>query len=137
MNNEGSKPLLVDWWNGMSAVLDLSHPNGMKWFKAKLDYLQNKYGVDGLKFDAGDIRFYENGKSYGNISPHQQCQLFNQLAVAYPIAPILVKGAATRKIVLPKGKWEDQNGKIWKGNRTIEYPAKLETIPHFTRLDEQ
>ncbi|MDQ3291977.1 MAG: glycoside hydrolase family 31 protein, partial [Bacteroidota bacterium] len=292
LNSEGTKPMMVEWWNGISAVIDLSHPNGSKWFKAKLDYIQTQYGIDGFKFDAGDIRFYENGKSYGNISPHQQTLLFNKLAEDYPlnefraawkvggepfaqrladkahnwedlqklipqitlqgimgypfacpdmigggefssflnnenidqelivrsaqchafmpmmqfsvnpfrildarhvkaikeavalrqkfvptimelvktaahtgepvvrmmeyefphqgfekikdqfmlgdtylIAPVLVKGEATRKIVLPKGKWKDQNGKIWKGNKTIEYPTRLETIPYFTRLD--
>ncbi|WP_210489132.1 glycoside hydrolase family 31 protein [Rufibacter aurantiacus] len=291
LNSEGTKPMMVDWWNGISAVIDLSHPNGAKWFKGRLDYLQNKYGVDGFKFDAGDIRFYNDGKSYGNISPHQQSMLFNKLGIDYPlneyraawkvggeplaqrladkahnwedlqklipqitlqglmgypfscpdmigggefgsfldlkqidqelivrsaqchafmpmmqfsvnpfrildqkhvkavkeavvlrqkfvpiimelvksaaqkgepvvrmmeyefpnqgfekindqfmlgntylIAPILTKGAASRKIALPQGQWQDQHGKIWKGNITIDYPADLETIPYFTRV---
>ncbi|MCB0497089.1 MAG: alpha-galactosidase [Cyclobacteriaceae bacterium] len=291
LNTEGTAPQLVDWWNGISAVIDLSHPNGSKWFQDRLDYLQSEYGIDGFKFDAGDIRFYTDGKSYGNISPHQQCELFNKLgenyklnefrvawkaggeplaqrladkahnwtdlqklipqiclqgimgypfacpdmigggeygsflnlesidqelivrsaqchvfmpmmqfsvnpfrildeqhakavkeAVAlrqefapiimqlaesaartgepivrlmeyefphqgfddvtnqfmlgdtYLIAPVLEQGIKKQIIKLPKGKWKDPNGKIWSGNRSIDYPVDLETIPYFTKI---
>lgn len=292
LNKDGdSMPKMVNWWNGISAVIDLSHPNGKKWFNEQLDHLQNEYGVDGFKFDAGDIHFYRGGKSYGNVSPHQQNLLFNKLGIKYPlnefraawkaggqplaqrladkahnwkdlqklipqitlqgimgypfacpdmigggefssflnkenidqelivrsaqchafmpmmqfsvnpfrildekhskavkeavflrqkfvpylmklvksaaqsgepivrmmeyefpnkgyenindqfmlgsdylIAPVLEKAAISRKVILPPGVWEDHNGKKWKGNRTIEIPVKLNTIPYFTRI---
>ena len=292
LDSEGTKPKMVDWWNGISAVLDLSHPNGKKWFNDRLDFLQSQYGVDGFKFDAGDIRFYNDGQSYGKVSPHQQCLLFNDLGVQYPlnefraawkaggeplaqrladkahnwedlqklipqitlqgimgypfacpdmigggefgsflnqehidqelivrsaqchvfmpmmqfsvnpfrilddqhagavkeavalrqkfaphimelvqaaaqtgepivrmmeyefpqqgfenvqdqfllgdtylIAPVLEKGATTRKVVLPQGKWIDQQGKQWSGPQTIELSVDVNTLPYFTRLD--
>ena len=85
LDSEGSKPKMIDWWNGVSAVIDLSHPNGKKWFSEQLNFLQEQYGVDGFKFDAGDIYFYQGGKSYGDVSPHQQCMLFNRVGVEYPL----------------------------------------------------
>ena len=45
------KPVHVSWWNGYSALLDLTDPVGDKWFRAQLDRLRNDYGVDGFKFD--------------------------------------------------------------------------------------
>lgn len=85
MNLDGKKPKMVEWWNGVSAVIDLSHPNGVKWFKKQLDFLQTEYGVDGFKFDAGDSYFYKDGKSYGNVSPFQQTLLFNKIGEEYAL----------------------------------------------------
>lgn len=53
-----TRPALIRWWNGASAVLDLSNPNARAWFKERLDHLVHEYGVDGFKFDAGDSPFY-------------------------------------------------------------------------------
>lgn len=83
LTKDGKKPKLVNWWNGVSAEIDLSHPNGDKWFKAQLDNLIKKYGVDGFKFDAGDPKFYEDAKSYADITPHEQCRLYNVLGESY------------------------------------------------------
>ena len=85
MDIEGKKPKMVEWWNGVSAEIDFSNPKGIKWFKKQMDFLQNEYGVDGFKFDAGDSKFYEDGKSYGNISPQEQCLLFNKIGEEYPL----------------------------------------------------
>ena len=52
------KPVHVSWWNGYSALLDLTDPVGDKWFRAQLDRLRNDYGVDGFKFDGGHFQYY-------------------------------------------------------------------------------
>lgn len=52
------RPAIIRWWNGASAVLDLSHPGARDWFKGELDALVREYGVDGFKLDAGDSPFY-------------------------------------------------------------------------------
>ncbi|WP_432562670.1 glycoside hydrolase family 31 protein [Kineococcus sp. SYSU DK003] len=44
------------WWNGFSAVLDLSNPDAVGWFTGRLDALRATTGVDGFKFDGGDAR---------------------------------------------------------------------------------
>ena len=51
-------PAIMQWWDGFSAVVDLTNPTGRKWFKSQLDRLMEKYGVDGFKFDGGDAPYY-------------------------------------------------------------------------------
>ncbi len=48
------------WWNGYSCVLDLSNPKAQEWYEEKLQYLMDKYGVDGFKFDSGDTYLYRD-----------------------------------------------------------------------------
>lgn len=45
------------WWNGYSALLDLSSPDAVAWLTDQLDALV-EIGVAGFKFDAGDVRDY-------------------------------------------------------------------------------
>lgn len=45
------------WWNGYSALLDLSSPAAVTWLTDQLDALV-EIGVAGFKFDAGDVRDY-------------------------------------------------------------------------------
>lgn len=65
-------PAIVPWWNGYSAMLDMSNPVACQWLSGKLNEMQEKYGVDGFKFEAGDAANYTperirvfDGKSYG------------------------------------------------------------------------
>ncbi|NQU54379.1 MAG: glycoside hydrolase, partial [Bacteroidetes bacterium] len=86
VNSRGNaKPEMVSWWNGFSAVLDLSNPIAEKWFKSQLDFLQEEYGVGGFKFDAGDARYYTKGLSKGNVSPNEQATLFGKIGLDYPL----------------------------------------------------
>ncbi|MCL1079117.1 glycoside hydrolase [Parashewanella spongiae] len=78
-------PQMVDWWNGVSALLDFSNPEAVTWFDEQLKRLQNDYGVDGFKFDAGDAHFYQDGYSKANITPNQQSELFAQIGLHYPL----------------------------------------------------
>lgn len=84
--SSASKPLMVEWWNGQSAVLDFSNPSAVSWFNQQLDRLVSDYGIDGFKFDAGDMNFYpSNGLSKGNVSPNQQCEMFAQFGMRFPL----------------------------------------------------
>ena len=72
-----------NWWNGYSAVLDLSNPHCAAWFDTVLSSLM-EMGVDGFKFDAGDVQFYkDDDKTYGGVSAHDQCQLWTKLGLKY------------------------------------------------------
>ena len=51
----GVRAAAVKWWNGRSALLDLSHPNGYKWFTGELDGLQRDYGIDAFKLDNSGV----------------------------------------------------------------------------------
>ena len=79
------KPEMVSWWNGFSAVLDLSQPVAQDWFKSQLNYLQDEYGVDGFKLDAGDARYYATGSSKSGVSPNEQSALFGKIGLDYPL----------------------------------------------------
>lgn len=53
-------PAIIPWWNGYSASYDLSNPEAVAHLRNELYRLQQKYKVDGFKFDAGDIGHYSN-----------------------------------------------------------------------------
>jgi alpha-glucosidase (family GH31 glycosyl hydrolase) len=72
------------WWNGYSAVLDLTDPGAIGWFRERLDALQD-LGVDGFKFDAGDLRDFRDGDlSFDASGPVGQTESWAQLGVSYP-----------------------------------------------------
>ncbi len=50
------------------------------------------------------------------------------------VAPVVEKGATSRQVVLPAGKWRSDDGQIFTGPQTITIPAPLTRLPHFTRL---
>lgn len=79
-------PITVEWWNGFSGQLDFSHPAAVKWFKERLDFLQNEYGVDGFKFDAGDYEYYPvNSFSNKPITANVHSELFAKIGLSYPL----------------------------------------------------
>ena len=80
-----NKVALIRWWNGASACLDLSNPKTQKWYKERLDYIVEEYGVDGFKFDAGDADFYTNVVSFKNCGPNDQTTYFAELGLHYPL----------------------------------------------------
>ncbi|MBR5829864.1 MAG: alpha-galactosidase, partial [Tidjanibacter sp.] len=55
-------PAIVEWWNGHSAVYDLSNPEAVAHLRGLLKGMQEEYGVDGFKFDAGDPERYLEGR---------------------------------------------------------------------------
>ncbi|MCY7422553.1 MAG: glycoside hydrolase family 31 protein [Chitinophagaceae bacterium] len=85
--NNAKKPLLIHWWNGYSACLDLTNPAAQQWLKDKLKTLQTKYGVDGFKLDAGDAYFYDNANllSYKKASPNEHSEEWAKIGLAFPL----------------------------------------------------
>lgn len=49
------KVALIEWWNGVSAMLDLGDDNDRRYLEGRLKHLMETYGVDGFKFDGGNI----------------------------------------------------------------------------------
>jgi len=85
--NTENKPALCTWWNGYSLLLDFSNPNAVDWFKKSLNVLVNEYGVDGFKFDAGDI-----GKDDSKLVPYRKftsvneyTELYAKIGLEYPL----------------------------------------------------
>ena len=50
----------------------------------------------------------------------------------YLVAPMMTSGHS-RSVRLPKGRWQDENGKVYKGGRTYVLDVPLERVPRFTR----
>ncbi len=74
---------MVRWWNGFSAVLDMSNPNAVSWLKAQFDELMD-LGIDGFKFDAGDSFFYEKENvTFADTSPNEQSKCWSSFGKQY------------------------------------------------------
>lgn len=111
--NAKTAPAIIRWWNGASAVLDFTNPAAIKWFKDQLDLLQNTYGVDGFKFDAGDAYFYPSASiAYDKVLPNRHTEIFGELGLAYPLneyrAMWKMGGQALAERIADKNhNWED------------------------------
>ena len=86
MDASGKRPAACQWWNGVSALLDFTHPQGRAWFKATLDRLVSDYGVDGFKLDGGALQHYKNGFCPHKYMPSgDQANGFAAFALQYPV----------------------------------------------------
>lgn len=73
------------WWNGFSAVLDMTNPQTQAWLHQRLRRLMDEFGVDGFKFDAGDLQFYRGDDlSFACATPTQHCQSWAEFGTNYP-----------------------------------------------------
>ena len=55
LRQENGAISLLRWWNGFSAVLNMNDENDREYLDGRLQYLMDTYGVDGFKFDGGNI----------------------------------------------------------------------------------
>ena len=49
------------------------------------------------------------------------------------VAPVLTKGAVTREVVLPAGKWLYLGKEPFAGGQTVEVPSPIDTLPYFIK----
>ncbi len=66
MRTASGSVALTLWWNGWSAVLDMTKECDRKYLSSQLDVLMQNYGIDGFKFDGGSAHSYEQ-KAYGGV----------------------------------------------------------------------
>ncbi len=82
--NTQRQAAIIPWWNGHSALLDLTNPKTQQWFNDRLDYLVKEYGVDGYKLDAGDGQFYRDSLVSRNpATPNDHTMLFGKVGLKY------------------------------------------------------
>ena len=80
----GGEPAIRRWWNGFSAMLDVTNPVAVDWLCGELDALRTDFGVDGFKFDAGDLRDYQfDDITFGAASPTDLCQAWSRIGQQY------------------------------------------------------
>jgi len=79
-------PAMVSWWNGKSAMLDLSNPEAKAWFTDALARLQATCGVDGFKLDAGDTEFYKDSYlAHEKLNVNEHARLLGEIGLAFPL----------------------------------------------------
>ncbi len=88
LRKDSKKPAIIKWWNGYSACLDFTNPKATDWLRVKLKSLQQRYGVDGFKFDAVDYDFYQPfpgayPNEPSNAKGTEQAELFNKLGAEF------------------------------------------------------
>jgi len=107
-------PKIVRWWNGQSALLDLTQPKAKDWFLGRLQYLEDTYGIDGFKLDAGDPEYYVDAIAHENISPNEHSRLFAEIGLHFPLneyrATWKMGGQPLAQRLRDKGhSWDDLN----------------------------
>lgn len=80
------EPVAAKWWNGKSATIDFSDPLGAAWFARQLSNLQERYGVDGWKLDAGDTEGYKKEwVTKGSVTPYEMCEAYTKIGLQFPL----------------------------------------------------
>src|SRR5699024_4853838 len=77
-------PAIRRWWNGFSAILDLSDPAAVAWFHDRADALID-LGVDGFKFDGADVGDFRSDDLTGGLLPVDMCREWSRAALRYPL----------------------------------------------------
>lgn len=77
------EPVLLSWWNGYSAALDLRQASARALLDEQLHALQEEVGVDGFKFDGGGLNAYAQAGDLGGATPSELNQAWFQYAASY------------------------------------------------------
>lgn len=77
------EPVLLSWWNGYSAALDLRQAFARALLDEQLHALQEEVGVDGFKFDGGGLNAYAQAGDLGGATPSELNQAWFQYAASY------------------------------------------------------
>ncbi len=84
LHDKDGKIAIREWWNGYSCILDFTNPKTCAYFREKLQYLTDTYGIDGFKFDAGDSYFYRaTDRAYRMGQPNDHTAAFNRFCEDY------------------------------------------------------
>jgi hypothetical protein len=75
------------------------------------------------------LEFYFPNKGYAGIK--DQFMLGNKILVA----PVLVKDANERTVILPKGKWKADDGTLYSGGKTYLIKTPIERLPYFELME--
>lgn len=86
LKDKKGEPAIVKWWNGLSACYDLTNPQAVEHLKNILKQTMERYGVDGFKFDAGDIAYMNGEYAYWDkkADAHLFSQCWAELGAEFP-----------------------------------------------------
>lgn len=82
---------------------------------------------------ARPLNFHDNAGTLASPADSRDAYLWGRDIL---VAPVTDRGATSRSITFPAGKWVDLNdmSRVYAGGSTVTYTAPLETLPHFGRL---
>lgn len=84
LRDRDGETAIRSWWNGHSALLDLTHPQAVAWLGERLDALVDRYGVAGFKLDAGDPDvFRASDQAHRPTDPVGNCEIWGTLGERY------------------------------------------------------
>lgn len=86
---ENGDVAVMKWWNGTSAILDMTNPWDEKFLDDQLNYLVSEYEIDGFKFDGGALHHYTdkeviNGNYEKSKTPAEMNRAWNEFGRRYP-----------------------------------------------------
>ena len=86
------EPAIMRWWDGFSAVTDLTNPRGREWLTGQLRRLVEAYGVDGFKLDGGDAEHYAPASMLTGAvafdaaaTPNRHTEAFARVGLDFPL----------------------------------------------------
>lgn len=75
---------IINWWNGNAAVWDFSRKDAARDFRAKLHSLQQRYQIDGFKFDGADSEMVpQESRAADGKDPIEYCDNYNRETTAH------------------------------------------------------
>ena len=85
-----SQIAIIHWWGGYSAVLDFTNPVDCAFMEDQLRHLMDAYGVDGFKFDGGQLDGYAftnivNGELVTDKTPAELNIAWNEFGTRFEI----------------------------------------------------
>ncbi len=123
LKDKKGNPAIIRWWNGHSACLDVTNPEAVAHFKNVLRKTQEQYGVDGFKFDAGDVGYmqgdYEFYDKTANINIFSQ--RWAEIGLDFPFNEL-------------RTTWKTGGQPLVQrlGDKAYSWNTNKELIPHMT-----
>lgn len=112
----GGGAFITHWWDGYSAIVDMTNPGAEAWLSGKLAGLMQRYGLAGFKFDAGDSRLYRSDNvTFRSVTPNEHSMLYGAYAERYPVNEVRAccKCAGrpiVQRIADRRHLWDAENG---------------------------
>jgi alpha-glucosidase (family GH31 glycosyl hydrolase) len=80
IKGDDGHPVIIPWWDGYSAGLDLLNPDAVAWLHEQMDMLVNEIGVAGFKMDGGQPQNYAEA---GIEHAHRLTHAWNRIGLRY------------------------------------------------------
>ena len=85
LTDKDGQTAILRWWNGSSACYDLTNERAAAHFVAQLRRAQERYGIDGFKFDAGDNNCYASTALSSPLSPVEHSLSYAKIGLSFPL----------------------------------------------------